>query len=107
MAIIDDLSFFSYVWPEIASLLRNRNRGINDGVAREEGDLVYREDLTDHACQHLWDESPPCQLCQQPETVIDLSNIPAESYSPGERIFGDLKELGWVVVSDVRVDEPT
>ena len=63
--------------------------------------------MTDHTCQHLWDESPPCQLCQQPETVIDLSDIPAGSYRPGDRIIGDLKELGWVVVRGVRVDEPT
>ena len=104
---IDDMRFFSYVWPELATSVGNRNRGLNDGVAREEGDLVYRENLSYHTCQHLWDESPPCQLCQQDETVIDLSNIPPRSYLAGERIFGDLKELGWLVVRGVRVDEPT
>ena len=43
---IDDLRFFSYVWPELATSTGNRNRGINDGVAHEEGDLVYSEDLS-------------------------------------------------------------
>lgn len=104
---IDDMRFFSYVWPEQASLLGNRNRGINDGVVREEGDLVYRENLSQDTCQHLWDEHSPCQPCQQRETVINLTNIPPRSYNSGERIFGDLKELGWVVVRGVRVDEPT
>ena len=50
---------------------------------------------------------PSCSDCKKSETTIDLTDIPPNSYSPGDYIIGDLKELGWKVVRGVRACQKT
>ena len=102
-----DMRFFAYIWPLIQGNSRNRNAGSMDGVARELGDAVYRKDRNRHTCRDLYKNNPTRPHCCIEETVIDLREVPINSYSPGERIIGDLTTLGWVVVRGVRIDEST
>ena len=48
---------------------------------------------------------PRCRHCNQEETVIDLRDIPEDSYTTGERIIGDLENLGWIVCRGIRMTE--
>ena len=73
----------------------------------EYGESVYRNDIHCHTCQDLYNSTPRCPDCQKPETEIDLRGIPFNSYNPGDVIFGDMKELGWVVVKGLRIDDGT
>ena len=76
-------------------------------MVRETGEQVYREGITYHICQDIYNEQPTCGHCKRIETVVDLRGISPQSYVPGERIIGDLEELGWIVVRGVRINEPT
>ena len=103
----EDVRFFAYIWPYIINQARNRTTGTTDGVARETGEQVYREGIHYHTCPDIHEEQPTCVHCNRRETVVDLRGISPQSYIPGKRIIGDLKELGWMVVRGVRLDEPT
>ena len=39
--------------------------------------------------------------------VLDLSNYPASFYNPRDRILGDLKCLGWVLLMGMKIDKET
>ena len=39
--------------------------------------------------------------------VVALTGVPPTSYNPGDIIFGDLEDLGWLIVKGVRVTEDT
>ena len=106
--VMIDMRFFAYIWPLILNNRRNRNKGSMDGVARELGENLYRDGITDKICQDLYKDYPQCLDCLNLEGgVIDLSDVPSSSYNPGDIIIGDLEQLGWVVVRGVRVTEQT
>ena len=65
-----------------------------DGVAREIGDEVYRDDITNKICKECYKRSPECSHCRQWEHIIDLRDILPKSYAPGDRIIGCLDSLG-------------
>ena len=102
-----DMRFFAYLWPYVRNQVRNRAAGTMDGVAQETGEQIYRDGITYHTCGDIYEEHPTCVHCKRRETVVDLRGIPPTSYSPGERIIGDLEELGWIVVRGVRIDDDT
>ena len=39
--------------------------------------------------------------------MLDFSDYPASFYNPGDRILGDLKRLGWVLLGGVIIDKET
>ena len=78
-----------------------------DGVAREIGDEVYRDDITSKICKEFYTRSPECSHCRKCEEIIDLRGILPTSYSPGDRIIGCLESLGWVVVRGIRIEKET
>ena len=51
-----DKDFHSYVWPKENNNARNRSSGLNDGIAREVGNRVYRNDIHQHTYKHLYDK---------------------------------------------------
>ena len=73
----------------------SRTKGTTDGVARENGDQVYRQDITNKICPDMYKSLPRCNLCRQNGSTLDLRDIPPNSYHPGEYIIGDLDEYGW------------
>ena len=91
---LEDLRFFSYVWPENSSKKVRRTKGTNDGVAREIGEQVYRNNITNLICNDLYKGKKECLQCRSWEQVIDLQDIPKNSYQPGQRIIGCLETLG-------------
>ena len=102
-----DMRFFSYVWPDNDSVSSDRTKGTTDGVARENGDQVYRKDITNKICPDMYKALPRCNCCRQDGITLDLRDIPANSYNPGAYIIGDLDEYGWKVVRGVRVNDVT
>ena len=103
-----DKHFHSYVWPADNTKIRNRSSGLNDGIAREMGNKVYRTDISRHTYKYLYDKcSTNCDKYKSDEVVIDLRSINDLSNLPGEKLIGDLKNLGWVVVRGVRIDSAT
>ena len=102
----EDRRFFAYLWPYVRSNARNRQAGSCDGVARASGDEVFRKNIHDCTCKHLYTEKQddhPCKYCNVEEINIDLRGIQPTSYSPCDRIIGDLKMLGWEVFRSPRV----
>ena len=59
----------------------------------------------------MYEDNLECDHCQHTLAdnldEIDLSEVPENSYSPGDKIIGCLEELGWVVVRGVRVSQDT
>ena len=84
----EDLRFFSYVWPENDRKNSLRTKGTMDGVSRENGEEVYRNDITEKICRDMYRTHPSCIDCKKSETTIDLTDIPPNSYSPGDYIIG-------------------
>ena len=101
----EDLRFFSYVWPKVNYTPGSRMNDRTDGVLRESGDRVYRENISRKICREMYKSRTGCQYCNIPSEVLDLRHIPKHSYNPGDRIMGDLDELGWIVVRGVRMTE--
>ena len=101
------MRLFSYIWPEVVGNSRNRTKGSTDGVARDQGDQVYRDDITNNLCEEFYEEDPGCRMCSTEAEIIDLSGIPPTSFASGERIMGCLEKLGWVVIRGIRVGETT
>ena len=102
-----DMRFFAYIWPYVRNQVRNRAAGTMDGVARETGEQVYRGNIHHHTCGDIYNDYPTCVHCKRRETVVDLRGVPPTSFVPGERIIGDLEELGWMVVRGVRINDDT
>ena len=48
-----------------------------------------------------------CTQCLDDPFVLDFSDYPASFYNPGDRILGDLKRLGWVLLGGVIIDKET
>ena len=104
---LQDMRLFSYIWPEVFGNARNRTKGSTDGVAREYGDQVYRDDITNKICKDFYEEDPDCGNCSKEAEILDLRGVLPHSFAPGDRIIGCLKELGWVVIRGIRVQEKT
>ena len=104
---LQDMRYFSYIWPDVGGNSRNRTKGSTDGVAREQGDQVYRDNITKKICEDFYEQEPGCSKCSNEAGILDLSSIPPLSYAPGDRIIGCLEELGWVVIRGIRIDNPT
>lgn len=104
---LQDMRLFSYIWPEVIGNRRNRTKGSTDGVSREQGDKVYREDITNVICNQFYEENPRCDYCSKEIEILDLSGVSRHSYNPGDRIIGCLEELGWVVIRGIRVQDDT
>ena len=92
------MRFFSYIWQSIIDSSRHKSKRSMDDVAREIGDKVYRENVTNEIYKDLYTESPECSNYRKLEKIIDLHDISLTSYLPGDRIIGCLDSLGWVVV---------
>ena len=60
---LQDMRLFSYIWPEVVGNARNRTKGSTDGVAREQGDQVYCNDITNKICDEFYEEDPDCSNC--------------------------------------------
>ena len=101
----EDLRFFSYIWPKVDYPPDSRMHGRTDGVLRESGDQVYREDITHKICPQMYKARPTCQHCMVPSQVLDLREIADTSYASGDWIIGDLDEYGWMVVRGVRMSQ--
>ena len=101
------MRFFAYIWIYLANQVRNRTVGTTDGVARENGEQVYRENIHYHICGDIYNVEQVCVHCNRHETVVNFRGIGPQSYVPGERIIEDLEELRWVVVRGMRIDEST
>jgi len=108
---LEDMRFFGYVWPKVLGNTRNRNVGSMDGIGREDGSHIYRGNKTERTCEYMYEDNLECDHCQHTLgnnlDEIDLSEVPENSYSPGDKIIGCLEELGWVVVRGVRVSQDT
>ena len=104
---LQDMRLFSYIWPEVVGNARNRTKGSTDGVAREQGDQVYREDMTNVICNQFYEDNPSCVHCSKEIEILDLSGVSSNSYNPGDRIIGCLEEYGWVVIRGIRVKDDT
>ena len=104
---LQDMRLFSYIWPEVVGNARNRTKGSTDGVVREQGDKVYRENITNKVCEEFHAEDPVCFNCCKEEEILDLSGVSPNSYASGERILGCLEELGWVVIRGIRIGDTT
>ena len=100
-----DLRLFGYVWPMIQSNVGNRTSSSSDGVARTSGDRVHRENIHNRTCRYLYNGHEQCAHCKNAEILVDLRGIPKSSYAPGDRILGDIAELGWLIVRTSRVSE--
>ena len=98
-----DDRFFAYIWPFVQNNTRNRTSGNSDGVARESGDRVFRDNINEETCEHLFQNQEGYPHCINSEYEIDLSPIPNSSYKPGDWIIGNLDDYGWVVVRTKRV----
>jgi hypothetical protein len=108
---LQDMRFFGYLWPNVIGNTRNRNVGSMDGIGREDGSNIYRGNRRERTCEYMYDSNSQCSHCQHDITdvldEIDLSEVPENSYNPGDNIIGCLVELGWVVVRGVRVSQDT
>ncbi len=104
---LQDMRLFYYIWPEVVGNVRNRTKGSTDDVAREQGDKVYRENITNKVCEEFHAEDPVCFNCCKEAEILDLSGVLPTSFAPGERIIGCIEELGWVVIRGIRVGETT
>lgn len=82
-----------------------------DGIGRDDGSNIYRGNKKDRTCEYMYEMNNECNHCQHDITCvldeIDLSEVPENSYNPGEKIIGCLEELGWMVVRGVRVPKNT
>jgi len=99
----EDMCLFNYAWPQAQNNTRTRNAGTTDGIAREYGREVYREQARRCVCNQLHADPPSCLECLQPQNVIDLRTISDDSCDAGHVLAGNLHELGWVVVRGVRI----
>ena len=103
---LEDMRFFAYIWPLVEKFPR-MSRGSNDSVQSETGEKVYRHDISNRICKHMYQYDGKCKHCFCDNTdemrVIDLTNVPETSYKPGEPILGMLNDYGWVVVRGLRV----
>ena len=103
-----DLRLFMYLWPKIANNQRNRTVGTTDGVAREYGDYVYRNELDTNMCKDVYDDACECPQCMEGETVIDCTCVPSTSFNQvGDTIVGNLQKFGWVVFRGLTLDPDT
>jgi len=85
------------------------NNGLNDSVAQEWGENLYRDEFKKKSCPHIHDYPSQCDKCQEgSEVVIDLTVIGSHQYNqPSQVILGDLKRDGWVVCRGVNIDTKT
>ena len=104
---LPDMQHFSYVWPDIPGNSRNRTKGSKDGLAREHGDQVYPDNITNKICKDFYKQDVVCLNCCNEEEIVGLRSIPPWFYSPGQRIIGCLEELGWVVIRGIIIEETT
>ena len=70
-----DMRFFSYVWPDNDMKSGMRTKGTMDGVACENGDQVYRNDITNKICTDMYKSKQTCKHCKIFEVTIDLTDI--------------------------------
>ena len=103
--VLPDQTFFAYVWPFVKENNEKLTTDSCDDVARERGDKVYRENLHKNRCSYLREDFNKCVYCKDEEMTIDLRTIPKNSYSPGNRIIGDLDMYGWLVVRSASVPD--
>ena len=85
--------FCSYTWSYIVNHSRNKIVRITYGVARENEEQIYRENMHYHTCRDIYKERQTYIYCNRNETIVDLRGIGPYSCSPGEKIIGNLKEL--------------
>mgnify|MGYP000215071243 CR=1 FL=1 len=51
---LEDMRLFGYVWAEDDDgTLTQRTRGTTDGIAREQGDQIYRNNITNKICKDI------------------------------------------------------
>ena len=103
-----DLRLFMCLWPFISNNQKNRNVGTTDGVAREFGELLYRNNLYKYVCKDFYDEVCKCPQFMEGETVVDCTCVPSTSFNQvGETIVGNLEKYRWVVMRGLTIDTST
>ena len=103
-----DLRLFMYLWSFIANNQRNRTVGTTDGVAREFGELLYRNNMDKFMRPNFYDEVCECSQCMEGETIIDCTCVPSTSFNQvGEHIVGNLEKYGWIVMCGLTIDPDT
>ena len=78
-----------------------------DGVARELGDQVYRNNITNKICKDFYTERPECSNCRKLEQIIDLRDILPTSYALEDRIIECLHSLGLVAIRCIQIEKET
>jgi len=80
-----------------------------DGIGRDDGSNIYRDNRKGRACEYMYEQNNECHHCQHDMNCvldeIDLSEVPENSYNPGDKIIGCLEEFSWVVARGVRVSQ--
>ena len=99
-----DMHAQACVWKYDQNRPRSRSKGTADGTARQYGEIIYRDNITDHACTSLYNQCTRCQERQLQKLVIDICKIVNTSYSPGARIIGDLDYYGWLLMRTNIID---
>ena len=103
-----DLGIFMYIWYFIANNQRNRNAGTTDGVSREYGEYLHRNNFYIYMCKTVYDEVCEYHDYTEEETVIDCRVASTSSYNQaGETIIGDLSIYGWLVMRALTIDRCT
>ena len=73
------MRLFSYIQPEVFGNAGNRTKGSTDGVAREYGDQVYRDDITNKIRKDFYEEDPDCGNYSKEAEILDLSGVSPNS----------------------------
>ena len=76
-----DLRLFMYFWALITNNTRNRKFGTADGVTREYGEYLHRDNLDPYMCKYFYDEVCEFPHCAEGEAIIDCRDVPSSSYS--------------------------
>ena len=75
-----DLILFMYLWPKVANNQQNKTGCTTDGVAREFGELLYRNIIDNFMCPEFYDEVCECPQCMEGETVFNCTCVPIISW---------------------------
>ena len=93
-----DMRLFSYIWTD--GSLRVSSKTLSRSM-RQDGTQVHRNQNL--LCKQFYEIDHNCSKCSESLKIFDLTNFPSTSYSPGQRMFGDLECLGWVICRGMRV----
>ena len=56
---------FAYLWRHDPKYPKSRNKGTNNGIAKEYGEKLYRENIHDHTFSDLYEKTPSFNQCKK------------------------------------------